>query len=127
MRSCAYMLILGFLSIFLAQSVASRARARGEPLKQVPMRTGPLASKSIEIARRDGCLDGLDGEFEATAKTISSCFAGGFVQDYLIYRKCVEGEYCDLDKAAILAKVRYACSDEPSGSQCLHKRDDPRA
>lgn len=99
-----------------------RPDKRHKPRPSMPT-DSTFSASAIERARADGCLD-PGAEYETTSRTISSCFAGGFVTETLVHLKCDNGA-CRRDNA--VAKVMYNCGVVPNKAQCLHKRGNDKA
>jgi hypothetical protein len=126
MNCWAKIIILTLLGLFGSSLARDRKQAQG---KRFPPRHGPqsqsvdphLSRMSIDRARAAGCLDGVlaAAELETTARTVSSCFAGGFVKEYLVHPRC--GGDCTPSASTAVAKVVYACNDEPSQVKCMNK------
>lgn len=84
------------------------------PRSQTP--NEELGARFVELARAEGCLDGLSGKFEARTRTFSSCFAGGFVTETFVRHAC---EGCET--SAVVASIMSHCSDEATKIRCIKK------
>lgn len=82
-------------------------------------RENKLESIAIKAARAAGCMGTYDGPLETRVTSRTSCFAGGFVQDVLLIRKCEE-ESCANVRLAPFAKVVFRCDLNPivTGLNC---------
>lgn len=66
----------------------------------------PLFKSAQEAVKDKNCFGDYTGEVSMTHKIVSSCFAGGFVEEVQVHPSCTEG-LCDNIKP--IAKVIYAC------------------
>jgi hypothetical protein len=78
-----------------------------------------LREIAINAARSNGCFDTYNGKLDTRITNRSSCFAGGFVKEVLIVRKCDLNE-CDGIRMAPFAKVTFNCDLTPRvrGMKC---------
>ena len=123
-------LAIFIFTIFLCSQDAASAAGprtgdiRGRSKDQAVTTTDPKTrSAAIERAALEGCLDGLSGDFLVATKVVSSCFAGGFVSEVLVYPPC-DGEECKTDRSRPLAKLTSHCDNELSKAHCLSKKQD---
>ena len=98
------LLVFLSLSLLLTQLEAS---PKGAP--------NPLFKSAHEAVIEKKCLGEYVGEVSMTHKIVSSCFAGGFVQEVHVH-PCVEGK-CENVNAA--AKVVYRCDVTKPHVKCL--------
>lgn len=78
---------------------------------------GLLSSVAISSARDNGCLNNYHGLVDTRSRIVSSCFAGGFVQEVLVVPVCEVN--CENVRLRPLAKVMFNCGENPSGIECL--------
>ena len=117
-----FLILLGVVGVSVAEQL-ERPGQRVPELKR-PAKLGPklredphLSANAIESARAEGCLEGMSGTFESTTKTISSCFAGGFVTETYVRHKC---DGCE--SSVVVANVMNHCSEGPNKVRCVNKR-----
>ena len=76
-----------------------------------------LKKIAVEAAREKGCLGEFQGSVDTRKKTVSSCFAGGFIEEFLIVPVCEQN--CENVRLRPLAKVMFHCNEDPSTVECL--------
>lgn len=74
-----------------------------------------LEKIAIQAATEKGCLNNPQGSIVTKSRTVSSCFAGGFVVEVLVSQNC-ENVECEYD--GWLSKVTFTCDDMPSSIKC---------
>lgn len=77
-----------------------------------------LINKARVAAQQAGCLSDWNGPVGGQVEVVSSCFAGGFVIEVLIYPIC-NGPECIYVKLSALAKVTFYCTDDVGSVECL--------
>jgi hypothetical protein len=77
-----------------------------------------LINKARVAAQQAGCLSDWNGQVLGDITVVSSCFAGGFVTEVLIFPVC-HGQTCPYVRLSALAKVTFYCTDEVGSVECL--------
>mmetsp|Transcript_8549 Transcript_8549/g.14495 ORF Transcript_8549/g.14495 Transcript_8549/m.14495 type:complete len:108 (+) Transcript_8549:128-451(+) len=75
----------------------------------------PLFKGAHQAIKDKKCLGDYDGDVTMKHRIVSSCFAGGFIEEVTLH-PCKEGA-CDDVKAA--AKVIYTCDTSRPRVKCL--------
>lgn len=92
--------------LFLLSFVGDQVLAGGQ---------NSLFKTSLEAAKNKQCLGDYNGEVTMKHKIVSSCFAGGFVEEVHIH-PCAEGS---CDRVSPVARVVYNCDVSKPRVKCL--------